>query len=125
MIVWRGLGWVTLFILVGCMTGIPGAWRLAHGVTDLRTLQAIRYDIPFAASLIICGLILAALGLYLNRNPNRPVVEWTTGRNVRAGGQHSLYHLRMEYRGYAALTGGLIMLVLLLQSPDRWAGLAH
>lgn len=125
MIVWRGWGWLTLFILLGCMTLIPGAWRMAHGVTDMTALRTVRYDIPFAAALVACGVILVAVGMVLNRNPNRLVVERTTGRSVRAGGQHSLYHIRMEYWGFAALAGGLVMLVLLLQQPDRWASLAH
>lgn len=114
--VYRGWGWVTLFLLVGCMYVLPGAWRLLHGESSMAALKAVQYDIPFAASLVIAGLLLSGLGLYLNRNPDRPVVERTTGRTIRAGAQHTMYHLRMEYWGYAALAGGLVMLLQLMRA---------
>ena len=110
MVVWRGKGWLTLFILVGCSYGIPASKRYLQGERNLPSLWVTHYDSTMAASLLVAGLLLTGIGLYLNRNPERLLLDRKTGRSVRAGAQHTLYYLAMEWWGVAALGGGLWML---------------
>lgn len=117
MVIWRGKGWLTLFILVGCLYGVPAGWRYLHGERNLPSLWVKHYDSVMASSLVIAGVLLIGIGLYLNRNRQRMLFDPATGRNLRAGAQHTLYYLAMEWWGAAALGGGLFMLYRYASAP--------
>ena len=107
--IWRGKGWLTIFILVGCLYGIPAGWRYAQGERDLPLLWVKHYDSVFAVALAAAGVLLIGIGMYLNRNPERMLLDPRTGQQVRAGAQHTTYYLAIEWWGVAALIGGLLL----------------
>ena len=114
-IYYRGKGLFVLWIFAAGALGFPGLWRMFHGETMQHAFQTSgRADVSVAAGIILSGFVLIPLGIYLNRNPNRPVLDRETGRTVRAGAQHTMYSLRMEIWGGIILAGGLYMLYRML-----------
>ena len=111
MVVWRGYGWWTVMILWACLYFVPGFIHLRQGQTWAQATRPTVYGTPFVAGLLLAGVILIALGIYLNRGPLRKMIEPKTGRTYMGRPTHTLYYLNMEYWGVAAFIGGIIMWV--------------
>jgi peptidoglycan/LPS O-acetylase OafA/YrhL len=111
LIVWRGKGrWVVFVIWCGLYV-IPGIWHVQQGMTWAEATMPHLYGFPFIVGMLMAGVVLVGWGIFLNRGPARKMIEPQTGRTYMGRPSHSLYHIKMEYWGTAAVLGAILMWV--------------
>ena len=108
MIIWRGWGILAAVIVLVALIGMELVAEALQGSGAYQEETALWAGL----GLLLAGAVIYPLGRRLNGAEGRVMVDKQTGQEVVIKPVHSLFFIRMEYWGLAALAGGLIGLVI-------------
>jgi len=94
LLIWKGFGVLTIFIIGVSMIGVQAVVDNIFG-TDYWSNNAW----PLSLSLIISGLICWFLGRYLNSRPGKTVIDKETGEEFQLRKTHSFFFIPLQYWG--------------------------
>ena len=108
MIVWQG--WGVLAVVFG-FGGLLAAQQLLNAIGGPGTYES-NSALWGGIGVLIGGAATAALGLRLNRQPGRRLVDEQSGERVELKPKHSLFWIKMEYWGAVLVVVGVIMVAV-------------
>ena len=98
MIVWSGLGWLSVvFAVLGVAGGVAlvdSSGGLGVGLTE---------NDGFAIGLAVAAVVNWLVGIGLNRRPGREMVDAQTGERILLRRRHRLFWVPMQYWSVAML----------------------
>jgi hypothetical protein len=103
-IVWRGWGIIVVAIAAVAMF-VGAALGAAVGITGQDG------DYPVGLALILAGVGTWFLGIRMNRNADRHLVDPATGEAVIVRGGHSLFFVPVRWWGLLMVVVGALLLV--------------
>jgi len=98
MVVWSGRGFLVFLVLIVC------------AVAAIALLPELYQDLGIIASIFIAAIFSWIMGKKWNGQP-REFIDKQSGQTVTAGGQHTLFWLKMEYWGIILGALGIVGLV--------------
>ena len=102
-IIWKGWGIVVLGIAVLALS-IGAALAAAFGIEGRNS------DYPLGLTLILAGVGTWILGIRMNRNADRHLVDPATGEAVIVRGGHSLFFVPVRWWGVVMAAGGGVLI---------------
>ena len=108
MVIWRGWGILAAVIVLLALIAMELVAEAVQGSGAYQEETALWAGL----GLLLAGAVIYPLGRRLNGGEGRVMVDKQTGQEVVIKSTHSLFFIRMEYWGLAALAGGLISLVI-------------
>ena len=108
MIVWSGLGFLILVVIVACIAGTQAIVNSAFH-SDVY-YQSHRW--PKAAGFLLAALVLWRLAMYLADKHDRHLVDPATGKPVIVRRRHSLFVIPMRYWAPIMAVVGVAALVV-------------
>ena len=108
MVIWRGWGILAAVIVLLALIAME---LVAEAIQGSGAYQEDT-ELWAGLGLLLAGAVIYPLGRRLNGGEGRVMVDKQTGQEVVIKSIHSLFFIRMEYWGLAALAGGLISVVI-------------
>jgi cytochrome b561 len=108
LIIWRGWGFLVAVIVLVALIAMELVASALQGEGAYQEETALWAGI----GLLLAGAVIYPLGRRLNGGEGRLMVDKQTGQEVLIKPIHSLFFIRMEYWGLAALAGGVISIVI-------------
>ena len=108
MVIWRGWGILAAVIVLLALIAME---LVAEAIQGSGAYQEDT-ELWAGLGLLLAGAVIYPLGRRLNGGEGRVMVDKQTGQEVVIKSIHSLFFIRMEYWGLAALAGGVISFVI-------------
>jgi hypothetical protein len=105
MIIWSGFGFLVAVVGFGCLILTELMTRAAF---DEKYYQA--HGWPKLAGIWVAAALVYVLGLWLDRQPGRAMIDKATGQEVVLKRSHSLFFIPVRYWVYIFLVLGIVLL---------------
>jgi hypothetical protein len=114
MIIWTGWGILTPFLLGVGLFGASFATRSFYGPGFMETHSWV-----FGVGLGLGGFLCWLVGRWLYGRDNRVFVDKATGREVNAGGSHTLFLIPMHWIGVLAMLAAIPAAIYIMPPKSR------
>ena len=105
MIIWSGFGILVALVGFGCLILTEVVTRAAF---DEKYYQA--HGWPKLAGFWVAAALVYVLGLWVDRQPGRAMIDKATGQEVLLKKRHALFFIPVRYWPYIFLALGVIFL---------------
>ena len=105
MIVWQGKGWLVVVIVFAC--GLAATF-LTGWITgsDTYWMESVQ---PFAASLLVAGVVSWFVGVGLERAPPRLLVDEASGQKFALQEKHTVFWIPVKWCGVILIVGSVLI----------------